>query len=103
MQRLIETKDKVNIAFANDTDSDRRGIVWPSSGLMNPNYYLAAMIAYLTSHRPQWKKAAAIGKTVVSSGMIDKVAAKQGRKLYEVPVGFKWFSAGLIDGSLAFG
>jgi phosphoglucomutase len=103
MQRLIAIKDKFDIAFANDTDSDRHGIVCPSSGLMNPNYYLAAMIAYLTDNRPQWKKDAAIGKTVVSSGMIDKVAAKQGRKLYEVPVGFKWFSAGLIDGSLAFG
>ena len=103
MQRLIEIKDKFDIAFANDTDSDRHGIVCPSSGLMNPNYYLAAMIAYLTDNRPQWKKDACIGKTLVSSGMIDKVAAKQGRKLYEVPVGFKWFSAGLIDGSLAFG
>jgi phosphoglucomutase len=103
MQRLIAIKDKFDIAFANDTDSDRHGIVCPSSGLMNPNYYLAAMIAYLTANRPQWKPEAAIGKTAVSSGMIDKVAAKQGRKLYEVPVGFKWFSAGLIDGSLAFG
>jgi phosphoglucomutase len=103
MQRLIAIKDKFDIAFANDTDSDRHGIVCPSSGLMNPNCYLAAMIAYLTENRPHWRKDAAIGKTVVSSGMIDKVAAKQGRKLYEVPVGFKWFSAGLIDGSLAFG
>jgi phosphoglucomutase len=103
MQRLIAIKDKFDIAFANDTDSDRHGIVCPSSGLMNPNYYLAAMIAYLTDNRPQWRGDAAIGKTVVSSGMIDKVTAKQSRKLYEVPVGFKWFSAGLIDGSLAFG
>src|ERR1700744_3281516 len=103
MQRLIAIKDKFDIAFANATDSDRPGIVCPSSGLMNPNYYLAAMIAYLTANRPQWAQSAAIGKTVVSSGMIDKVAAKQGRKLYEVPVGFKWFSAGVIDGSLAFG
>jgi phosphoglucomutase len=103
MASLIKIKDKFDIAFANDTDSDRHGIVCPSSGLMNPNYYLAAMIAYLTANRPQWTGSAAIGKTVVSSGMIDKVAAKQGRKLYEVPVGFKWFSAGLIDGSLAFG
>jgi phosphoglucomutase len=103
MQRLIAIKDKFDIAFANDTDSDRHGIVCPSSGLMNPNYYLAAMIAYLTANRPQWTGNASIGKTVVSSGMIDKVTAKQGRKLYEVPVGFKWFSAGLIDGSLAFG
>ena len=103
MQSLLAIKDKFDIAFANDTDSDRHGIVCPSSGLMNPNYYLAAMIAYLTANRPQWKKDAAIGKTVVSSGMIDKVVAKQNRKTYEVPVGFKWFSAGLIDGSLAFG
>jgi phosphoglucomutase len=103
MQRLLAIKDKFDIAFANDTDADRHGIVCPSSGLMNPNYYLAAMIAYLTANRPEWPKGAAIGKTVVSSGMIDKVVAKQGRKLYEVPVGFKWFSAGLIDGSLAFG
>ncbi|HEY5337020.1 MAG TPA: phosphoglucomutase (alpha-D-glucose-1,6-bisphosphate-dependent) [Rhizomicrobium sp.] len=103
MERLIGIKDKFDIAFANDTDADRHGIVCPSSGLMNPNYYLAAMIAYLTANRPQWRGDAAIGKTVVSSGMIDKVVAKQGRKLFEVPVGFKWFSAGLIDGSLAFG
>jgi phosphoglucomutase len=103
MQCLLAVKDKFDIAFANDTDADRHGIVCPSSGLMNPNYYLAAMIAYLTANRPEWPKGAAIGKTVVSSGMIDKVVAKQGRKLYEVPVGFKWFSAGLIDGSLAFG
>jgi phosphoglucomutase len=103
MARLIAIKDQFDIAFANDTDSDRHGIVCPGSGLMNPNYYLATMIAYLSHNRSEWRTDAAIGKTVVSSGMIDKVAAKQGRKLYEVPVGFKWFSAGLIDGSLAFG
>ena len=102
MARLIGLRDKFDIAFANDTDADRHGIVCPS-GLMNPNYYLAAMIAYLSDNRPQWRSDAAIGKTVVSSGMIDKVVAKQGRKLFEVPVGFKWFSVGLMDGSLAFG
>ena len=102
MARLIGLRDKFDIAFANDTDADRHGIVCPS-GLMNPNYYLAAMIAYLSDNRPQWRSDAAIGKTVVSSGVIDKVVAKQGRKLFEVPVGFKWFSAGLMDGSLAFG
>jgi phosphoglucomutase len=103
MKRLIGLKDKFDIAFANDTDADRHGIVCPSIGLMNPNYYLATMIFYLSANRPNWRKDAMIGKTVVSSGMIDKVAAKAGRRLFEVPVGFKWFSAGLIDGSLAFG
>jgi phosphoglucomutase len=103
MARLIAQQDKFDIAFANDTDADRHGIVCPSGGLMNPNYFLAAAISYLCSNRPGWRRDSAIGKTVVSSGMIDRVTAKLGRKLIEVPVGFKWFSDGLIDGSLAFG
>ena len=103
MTRLIELQDKFDIAFANDTDADRHGIVCPSGGLMNPNYFLAAAISYLCGNRREWHRGSAIGKTVVSSGMIDRVAAKLGRKLIEVPVGFKWFSRGLIDGSLAFG
>jgi phosphoglucomutase len=103
MARLIDIRDKFDIAFANDTDADRHGIVCPSSGLMNPNYYLAAAISYLAANRPQWRSDSAIGKTVVSSAMIDRVVAKLKRKLVEVPVGFKWFSDGLIDGSLAFG
>ena len=103
MARLIAMSDKFDIAFANDTDADRHGIVCPSSGLMNPNQYLAAAIAYLYANRPGWRADSAIGKTVVSSGMIDRVAGKLARKLIEVPVGFKWFSAGLIDGSLGFG
>jgi phosphoglucomutase len=103
MTRLIALQDKFDIAFANDTDADRHGIVCPSGGLMNPNYFLAAAISYLCANRPQWRRDSAIGKTVVSSGMIDRVAARLERKLIEVPVGFKWFSDGLIDGSLAFG
>jgi phosphoglucomutase len=103
MKRLIAMADRFDVAFANDTDADRHGIVCPSSGLMNPNQYLAAAIAYLIAHRPGWRGDSAVGKTVVSSGMIDRVAGKMGRKLVEVPVGFKWFSAGLIDGSLGFG
>jgi phosphoglucomutase len=103
MTRLIALQDKFDVAFANDTDADRHGIVCPSGGLMNPNYFLAAAISYLCANRPEWRRDSAIGKTVVSSGMIDRVAAKLGRKLIEVPVGFKWFSSGLIDGSLAFG
>ena len=102
MTRLIAMRDKFDIAFANDTDADRHGIVCPS-GLMNPNYYLAAAISYLYANRPGWRGDSAVGKTAVSSGMIDRVTAKLGRKLVEVPVGFKWFSAGLIDGSLGFG
>ena len=102
MTRLIALRDKFDIAFANDTDADRHGIVSPSGGLMNPNYFLAASIAYLCDNRPGWSRGVAIGKTIVSSTMIDRVTAKQGRKLFEVPVGFKWFSKGLIDGSLAF-
>ncbi|HEY5363929.1 MAG TPA: phosphoglucomutase (alpha-D-glucose-1,6-bisphosphate-dependent) [Aestuariivirga sp.] len=103
MTRLIALRDKFDIAFANDTDADRHGIVCPSGGLMNPNYFLAAAICYLCANRPEWRKNSAIGKTIVSSSMIDRVVAKLGRKLIEVPVGFKWFSSGLIDGSLAFG
>ena len=103
MARLIAVRDKFDIAFANDTDADRHGIVCPSSGLMNPNDYLAAAISYLCANRPQWRRDSGIGKTVVSSGMIDRVAADLGRKLVEVPVGFKWFSDGFLDGSLCFG
>jgi len=103
MTRLIAMSNKFDIAFANDTDADRHGIVCPSSGLMNPNYFLAAAIAYLFTNRTDWKKDAAVGKTVVSSGMIDRVVGKLERKLVEVPVGFKWFSEGLIDGTLGFG
>ena len=102
MARLIAMRGKFDIAFANDTDADRHGIVCPSSGLMNPNYYLAAAISYLYANRPQWRADSAVGKTAVSSAMIDRVAAKLGRKIVEVPVGFKWFSHGLIDGSLGF-
>ena len=103
MAKLIALRDKFDIAFANDTDADRHGIVCPSGGLMLPNEFLAAAISYLCANRPAWRADSAIGKTIVSSGMIDRVAAKQGRRLIEVPVGFKWFSAGLIAGSLAFG
>jgi phosphoglucomutase len=103
MQSLIALKDRFDIAFACDTDHDRHGIVTSKAGLMNPNHYLAAAIYYLFQHRPQWSMAAAVGKTVVSSQMIDRVTAKLGRKLYEVPVGFKWFVGGLLDGSLGFG
>ena len=103
MTSLIALRDRFDIAFATDTDADRHGIVCPSGGLMNPNYYLASAIAYLTTHRPHWSPSGAIGKTAVSSGMIDRVAHKLGRAIIEVPVGFKWFSAGLIEGSLVFG
>ena len=103
MQRLIGLKDKFDIAFACDTDHDRHGVVTKSAGLLAPNHYLSVAILYLFQHRPKWRKEAAIGKTVVSSQMIDRVAAKLGRKLYEVPVGFKWFVDGLLDGSLGFG
>jgi phosphoglucomutase len=103
MARLIAMKDKFDIAFANDTDADRHGIVCPSSGLLSPNSYLAAAISFLFANRPGWRGDSAVGKTVVSSAMIDRVAARLGKKLFEVPVGFKWFSAGLMDGSLAFG
>jgi phosphoglucomutase len=103
MQRLIGLKDRFDIAFACDTDHDRHGIVTKSSGLMPPNHYLSTAILYLFQHRSQWNKNAAVGKTLVSSQMIDRVTAKLGRKLYEVPVGFKWFVNGLLDGSLGFG
>jgi phosphoglucomutase len=103
MHKLIELKDRFGIAFACDTDHDRHGIVAGSSGLMQPNSYLAVMIDYLYTHRPQWPAQAAVGKTVVSSQMIDRVTARLGRRLYEVPVGFKWFVDGLVDASLAFG
>jgi phosphoglucomutase len=102
MQPLIGLKDRFEIAFACDPDHDRHGIVTKSAGLMPPNHYLATAIFYLFQNRPQWHKEAAVGKTVVSSQMIDRVAAKLGRKLYEVPVGFKWFVDGLLDGSLGF-
>ena len=103
MQRLIGLKDRFDIAFACDTDHDRHGIVTRSAGLLPPNHYLSVAIFYLFQHRPKWRKEAAVGKTVVSSQMIDRVTAKLGRKLYEVPVGFKWFVDGLLDGSLGFG
>jgi len=103
MAKLIALKDRFDIAFGNDTDTDRHGIVTRSAGLMNPNHYLAAAISYLFTHRPGWRPDAAVGKTVVSSSVIDRVAAKVGRALVEVPVGFKWFVPGLLDGSLGFG
>jgi phosphoglucomutase len=103
MAELVKLKDRYDIAFGNDTDYDRHGIVTPGTGLMNPNHYLAASIFYLFQNRPEWKVDAAIGKTLVSSAMIDRVAARLGRPLAEVPVGFKWFVAGLLDGSFGFG
>jgi phosphoglucomutase len=102
MQRLIGMKDRFDLSFACDTDHDRHGIITRSAGLLPPNHYLSVAIFYLFQHRPKWRKEAAIGKTVVSSQMIDRVTAKLGRKLYEVPVGFKWFVDGLLDGSLGF-
>ena len=103
MARLVGLKDKYRVAFANDPDSDRHGIVTPSAGLMNPNHYLAAAIRYLLAYRDLWPRDVAVGKTLVSSSMIDKVVQKSGRRLSEVPVGFKWFVPGLVDGSLCFG
>jgi phosphoglucomutase len=103
MASLVGLKDKFRVAFANDPDSDRHGIVTPSAGLMNPNHFLAVAIGYLFTHRPKWLAKAAVGKTLVSSSMIDRVAQKVDRPLYEVPVGFKWFAPGLFDGSLGFG
>ncbi len=103
MQGLIGLKDRFDIAFACDTDHDRHGIVTRSAGLLPPNHYLSVAIFYLFQHRSKWSKTAAVGKTLVSSQMIDRVTAKLGRKLYEVPVGFKWFVEGLLDGSLGFG
>ena len=102
MARLIGMRDKFDVAFANDTDADRHGIVTRSNGLMNPNHYLAAAIAYLFEHRPGWNSNSAVGKTIVSSAIIDRVARKLGRELVETPVGFKWFVDGLGDGSFGF-
>jgi phosphoglucomutase len=103
MASLIDLKDRFDVAFGNDTDSDRHGIVTKSAGLINPNHYLTAAVWYLFQHRPGWRKDAAVGKTVVSSSMVDRVTAHLKRKLSEVPVGFKWFVDGLIDGSYGFG
>jgi len=102
MQRLIGIKDRFDIAFGCDTDHDRHGIVTPAAGLLPPNHYLAVVIDYLFRHRPLWRASAAVGKTVVSTQLIDRVAACLGRRLFEAPVGFKWFSQGLLDGSLGF-
>jgi phosphoglucomutase len=103
MARLVALKDQYQVAFGNDTDADRHGIVTPVAGLMNPNHYLAVAIRYLLMHRPQWRHDVAVGKTLVSSSMIDRVVKKLGRELREVPVGFKWFVSGLVDGSCCFG
>ena len=103
MARLIGLKDRFQVAFANDPDADRHGIVTASAGLMNPNHFLAVAIRYLLTRRPKWPKSAAVGKTLVSSSMIDRVVRKLGRRLCEVPVGFKWFAPGLFEGSLVFG
>src|SRR5262249_24224197 len=103
MARLVGLKDRFRVAFANDPDSDRHGIVTPSAGLMNPNHYLAVAIRYLLTHRPRWRAQSAVGETLVSRGMMDRVVGSLGRKLCEVPVGFKWFAPGLFDGSICFG
>ncbi len=103
MANLVALKDRYDLAFGNDADSDRHGIVTPSSGLMNPNHFLAVAIDHLFRHRPAWGRQAAIGKTLVSSALIDRVAKRLGRRVVEVPVGFKWFVSGLLDGSLGFG
>jgi phosphoglucomutase len=103
MARLVGLKDQYQVAFANDPDADRHGIVTPSSGLMNPNHFLAVAIQYLLANRPHWRHDSAVGKTLVSSSMVDRVVEKLGRKLSEVPVGFKWFVPGLLDGSYCFG
>ena len=103
MARLVSLKDRFQVAVGNDADADRHGIVTPSLGLMDPNHYLAVAIHYLLSHRSRWSSGAAVGKTVVSSSLIDRVVARRGRNLFEVPVGFKWFSPGLFDGSICFG
>src|SRR5947209_6207317 len=103
MAGLVGLKDRYRVAFANDADADRHGIVTPAAGLMNPNHYLSVAIAYLLTHRPDWPVVAAVGKTLVSSGLIDRVVKDLGRKLTEVPVGFKWFAPGLFDGSFCFG
>ena len=103
MARMVGLKERFDIAFASDPDADRHGIVSRSHGLLDPNHYLSVAISYLFTNRPQWSQSVAVGKTVVSSGMIDRVVKKLGRRLVEVPVGFKWFVGGLIDGSLGFG
>ena len=103
MAGLVELKDRFDIAFGNDPDADRHGIVTPTTGLLNPNHYLALAIRYLLTNRPQWPASAVVGKTLVSSCLIDRVVASLGRKLWEVPVGFKWFTPGLFDGSCCFG
>jgi phosphoglucomutase len=103
MARLVGLKDQYSVAFANDADSDRHGIVTPSAGLLNPNHFLAVAIRYLLENRPHWPTTATVGKTLVSSSMIDRVVKKLGRELCEVPVGFKWFVPGLFDGSCCFG
>ena len=103
MAGLVGLKDRFQVSFGNDPDADRHGIVTPSAGLMNPNHFLAVAVRYLLGHRTGWPAAATVGKTLVSSGLIDRVVASQGRRLYEVPVGFKWFAPGLFDGSVCFG
>jgi phosphoglucomutase len=103
MARLVGLKDRFEIAFGNDTDADRHGIVTRSMGLMNPNHYLAVAVHYLLTHRPGWPKTAAVGKTLVSSVLIDRVVEALGRKLFEVPVGFKWFVEGMLSGDTCFG
>lgn len=102
MQGLIARKDAFDIAFTCDTDHDRHGVVTRCHGLLPPNHYLAVCVEYLFQHRPDWSSAAAVGKSVVTSQMLDRVAARLGRPLFETPVGFKWFAAGLLDGSLGF-
>jgi phosphoglucomutase len=103
MARLVGLKDRYRVAFANDPDSDRHGIVTPSAGLMNPNHFLAVAVRYLLENRPRWPRSALVGKTLVSSAMIDRAVQGLGRKVMEVPVGFKWFAPGLFDGSCCFG
>jgi phosphoglucomutase len=103
MAGLLGLKDRYRLAFANDPDADRHGIVTPAAGLLNPNSFLAVAIGYLLAHRPGWPAGAAVGKTLVSSSLIDRVVARLGRRLLEVPVGFKWFTPGLFDGSVCFG
>jgi phosphoglucomutase len=103
MANLVGLRDQYRVAFGNDPDSDRHGIVTPSAGLLNPNAYLAVAIRYLLGNRPEWPKTAAVGKTLVSSSMIDRAVTSLGRRVLEVPVGFKWFAPGLFDGSICFG
>lgn len=103
IQRLISMKDNFDISFACDTDHHRHGIVTKSAGLLNPNHYLSVAVFYLLQNRPQWATTSAVGKTVVTTQLIDRIAAKLNRKIFDVPVGFKWFVDGLQDGSLCFG